>query len=302
MVEFSDQLEFALLADQLDPLARFRSEFFESGEDLIYLDGNSLGKMPLRTKALLTDVINRQWGERLIRSWNTDWIGLNQKIGKQIAQLIGAKPNEVILTDSTSLNLFKLGYGSLKTQAETKNLVLSDEMNFPSDLYILQGLMDLFNSSYQLVLARSKDGITMDDQEICSMINENTALVSLSHVSFKSSFMYDMEKITRTAKSYGAHVIWDLSHATGAVPIDLNKCEVDMAVGCTYKYLNGGPGSIAFLYVREDLQDKILNPVWGWFADQKPFDFNLDFHPSNDITLHDFHHPYFVGCCSGARA
>lgn len=280
---FSDGLKFALAADANDVLAGFKDKFFDSGEELIYLDGNSLGKMPARTTELLDEVTQKQWGSQLIRSWNSDWLDINKRIGAKIAALIGAKPNEVILTDSTSLNLFKLAYGSLKAQGSERNQILSDEMNFPSDLYILQGLMDVFGSTHKLTLAKSSDGISIDSDEIISHLNEKTALLTLSYVSFKSSFMYNMDRITKKAHDFGAHVIWDLSHALGAVPVDLGRSGVDMAVGCTYKYLNGGPGSIAFLYVREDLQDKIENPIWGWFADENPFEFELNFRKSNDI-------------------
>lgn len=282
--KFSSDLEFALSADRGDSLAGFRSEFIESEDDLIYLDGNSLGKLPKRTIGLLDDVTRKQWGDQLIRSWNSDWIGINKRIGAKIAELIGAKPHEVILTDSTSLNLFKLAYACLKLQGSGRDQIVSDELNFPSDLYILQGLVDMFGSRHELVLAECCDGLSIDNEELVSLITDKTALVSLSYVSFKSSYMYNMEQITRIASEKGAMMIWDLSHAVGAVPIELNKCGAGMAVGCTYKYLNGGPGSIAFLYVREDLIDKLVNPVWGWFADQNPFQFELDFQPSKDIN------------------
>ncbi len=269
--------------DMEDPLRSYREMFFTSDEDLIYLDGNSLGKLPLKSKEVLEQIVNEQWGESLIRSWNTDWLDINKRVGAKIAKLIGAKPHEVILTDSTSLNLFKLAYASLKYQGKWKTRIVSDDLNFPSDIYILQGLVDLFGDKHQLVLAKSRDGIGVLSSDLEDLIDHRTALLTLSYVCFKSSFMYDMEHVTRNAHTNGSMVIWDLSHAVGAVPVDLNGCHADMAVGCTYKYLNGGPGSIAFLYVREDLQNKLVNPVWGWFADARPFDFDLTFSPAQGI-------------------
>jgi len=277
-------LDSAKVKDLTDPLKEYRNRFVHVDENLIYLDGNSLGRLPLDSKELIDRVVNEQWGDKLIRSWNSDWMDINRRIGQKISRLIGAKPHEVILTDSTSLNLFKLAYGSLKLQGEGRTRIVSDEINFPSDLYILQGLIDLYRNRHELALAKSYDGIIVKENDISSLINHDTSLVSLSYVSFKSAFKYDMNAITKITHDFGAHIIWDLSHAVGAVPVNLNECNADMAVGCTYKYLNGGPGSIAFLYVREDLQDKISNPVWGWFADQNPFEFQNNFRPSSDIN------------------
>jgi len=277
------KIEEARKLDTEDPLRNFRKQFHHSSEDLIYLDGNSLGRLPLGTKEILDEARDGQWGDNLIRSWNTDWLGINERIGAKIAKLIGAKANEVILTDSTSLNLFKLAYGSLKAQGSSRNRIVSDELNFPSDLYILQGLKEMFHNQHELILARSDDGMTVPESQIAKLLDKRTALLTLSYVCFKSSFMYDMEKMTQLAHDAGAHVIWDLSHAVGAVPVNLNESNADMAVGCTYKYLNGGPGSLAFLYVREDLQDKLTNPIWGWFADARPFEFDLHFKSASGI-------------------
>ncbi len=265
-----------------DPLAPFRERFFHSGENLIYLDGNSLGRLPLQSRELIADTVDRQWGERLIRSWNEEWIGLSERIGAKIARLVGAQPDEVILTDSTSLNLFKLATAVLRSLPDRRTMV-TDDLNFPSDLYILQGLADLFGNRHEIRLARSHDGISVSEESLKKLILHDTALVTLTHVCFKSSFMYDMKRITSMAHEAGALMLWDLSHAAGAVPIDLNNSGADLAVGCTYKYLNGGPGSIAFLYVRKDLQNKLINPVWAWFADANPFEFRLDFTPAAGI-------------------
>lgn len=269
--------------DHQDPLKEFRSRFFHGDDNLIYLDGNSLGKLPAASQKRIQELTEKEWGTRLIRGWNDGWIELNQRIGQKVARLIGAKPHEVILTDSTSLNLFKLAHAALTFQPENRNEIVSDDLNFPSDLYTLQGLNKTFHDRYQIRLAKSRDGIRIDPQELASILGSKTALLTLSHVCFKSAFMYPMDQITHMAHEAGAMMIWDLSHAVGAVPVNLQAVQADMAVGCTYKYLNGGPGSVAFLYVREDLQEKLSNPIWAWLADDKPFDFSLDFKPASGI-------------------
>ncbi|MGC9342642.1 MAG: kynureninase, partial [Bacteroidales bacterium] len=195
---------------------------------------------------------------------------------------IGAKPEEVIFTDSTSHNLFKLMTGALRYQ-EGKTKIVSDVFNFPSDVYLLQGVNRLYQDKYEIVLAGSPEDIEMDMHDLFNAIDENTALVTLSHVLFKSAFRYNMKEVTEYAHSKGALVLWDLSHSVGAVPIALNDCNVDLAVGCSYKYLNGGPGAPAFLYVREDLHEQIPSPVWGWFGEENPFEFKLDYRPAKGM-------------------
>ncbi|MCK4747397.1 MAG: aminotransferase class V-fold PLP-dependent enzyme, partial [Bacteroidales bacterium] len=196
--------------------------------------------------------------------------------------IIGAHPDEVILSDSTSVNLYKLVYAVLKT-TDGKSEIISDDMNFPSDLYILQGLIKQFGDVHTLRLLKSSDGISSDMRELLRMINRKTALVSLSHVAFKSAYMYDMDKVTELAHMHGSMVLWDLSHSVGAVPVSLKRANADMAIGCTYKYLNGGPGSPAFLYIRKDLQEKMENPIQGWFGEKNPFEFKLNYRPSEGI-------------------
>ena len=275
-------MKLARVLDREDPLAGYRNEFVAEDPNLIYLDGNSLGRLPKKTVEVINHTITEEWGNRLIRGWNEEWMGVTDRMGAKIARLIGARPDEVILTDTTSVNLFKLAYAILKLQ-ESRRQIVSDELNFPSDLYILQGLADIFNQGHIIKLARSEDGITIPENSLLNLVNAHTALVTVTHVCFKSSFMYNMETVTRRVHGHGAMIIWDLSHATGAVPVDLNGSHADMAVGCTYKYLNGGPGSIAYLYVRKDLQKQLFNPIRGWFADANPFEFQLDFRPANDI-------------------
>jgi kynureninase len=274
---------FAEELDKQDELVKFRDEFVINDPNTIYLDGNSLGLLPKKTADYLQNVIQFEWGERLIRSWNEGWINLPTETGARIAQIIGAQKEEVITTDSTSFNLFKLIVAGLRYQKGRK-FIVSDVFNFPSDLYIMQGVIDLLGNNYQITLAQSEDGISISNEAIKSVINHDTAIVSLTHVAFKSAFMYDMKAVTQYAHEMGALALWDLSHSVGAVPLEMNNWDVDLAVGCTYKYLNGGPGSPAFLYVRRDLQEKLLQPVWGWFASEKPFSFDLDFTPAKDIT------------------
>jgi kynureninase len=275
-------LDFAKQIDERDELKSFREKFDLQDKNLIYLDGNSLGVLPKPTKIHIENVINNEWGRGLIRSWNEGWYKRPSDIGAKLAKIIGAQADEVIMADSTSVNLFKLAFAALKAQSERTEIV-SDTLNFPSDLYIIQGLIEIFGGKHNLKLANSTDGLTVSLEELDKQITSKTALVTLSHVVFKSAFMYDMKRVTSLAQSKGAMVIWDLSHAVGAVPVKLNECNADMAIGCTYKYLNGGPGAPAFLYVRKDLQEKLVSPIWGWFGQHKPFDFNLNYKPAIGI-------------------
>lgn len=268
--------------DMNDPLSRYASYFSKSDPRLVYLDGNSLGMLPLMTADHLSEVIRGQWGERLIRSYNDGWWTRPTELGSRIARLIGAQPDEVILCDSVSVNMFKIITSALRTK-EGKSLIVSDEMNFGTDLYIIQGIIDMLGKSHRLSLMRSHDGITISDAELDKSITDEAALISLSYVSFRSAFMYNMQRVTELAHAHSAYVLWDLCHAVGAVPIDLNGAEADFAVGCTYKYLNGGPGATAFLYIRRDLQDKLSSPIWGWWADADPFSFNNNFAPAGGM-------------------
>lgn len=284
---------FAQQLDQKDPLAPFRDRFVVEDPDLIYLDGNSLGRLPKATLEHMQEAIEHQWGERLIRSWNEGWFHKPAEVGRKIAQIIGAKPGEVIVCDTTSINLFKLAVAALHARPERKT-ILSDTLNFPSDLYILQGIIHLLGENHRLELIPSQGAISVPLVDVEDKIGQDTALVTLSHVSFKSAFMYDMEKITELAHQAGALTLWDLSHSAGAVPLHLHDWDVDLAVGCTYKYLNGGPGAPAFLYIRRDLQSQLSPPIWGWFGAQSPFDFDLDFQPAEDLTRFQISTPHIL--------
>jgi len=279
---FETTVEFALQLDKTDVLKDFKKRFFISEEHTIYLDGNSLGRLPIETKDLLDEIVEKQWGSNLIESWNQNWYHKSEELGNKIAQIIGASKGEVIVADSTSINLYKLAKAALKFQKDRTRIV-SDVFNFPTDLYILQGIIQEYGEGYELKLAKAKNEICIDLDDLKRNITEKTALVVLSLVAFKSSFLYHAKEVTKWAHEKGALVIWDLSHAAGAIPIELNTINADLAVGCTYKYLNGGPGSPAFLYVRKDLQEKLTSPVQGWFGDDKPFEFDLNYRPATGI-------------------
>ena len=275
-------LAHARQLDAQDPLAAFRDRFVITDPDLIYLDGNSLGRMPAAAPDLAGDLVQRQWGDRLIRSWNEGWWEAPQRIGAKIARLIGAQPDEVILADSTSVNLFKLVIAALRSRPD-RTRILTDDLNFPSDLYVLEGIADLLGGRHRLEIVASPDGIHGPAQGIVDGVDGDVALVTLSHTVFKSGYVYDMAAVTQAVHNVGGLTLWDLSHSVGAVPVDLNGAGADFAIGCTYKYLNGGPGAPAFLYVRRDLQAQLGNPISGWLGRTNPFDFGLDYRPEAGI-------------------
>ncbi|HMQ34189.1 MAG TPA: aminotransferase class V-fold PLP-dependent enzyme [Chloroflexaceae bacterium] len=272
---------YAARLDAADPLAHFRAAFADDDPGLIYLDGNSLGRLPLRAAELADDLVRRQWGGRLIRGWNEGWFEAPERVGAKIARLIGAHPDEVIVADSTSVNLFKLAVGALRARPDRASIV-SDDMNFPSDLYVLQGAAELLGDHYRLEVVPSPDGVHGPVEAILDRL-DGAALLSLSHTAFKSGYVYDMAPLCGAARAAGALTLWDLSHSVGAVPIDLEAAGADLAVGCTYKYLNGGPGAPAFLYVRRELQERIANPIAGWMGRRDLFGFELSYSPAPGI-------------------
>ena len=262
------------MLDEADELSAFRNEFYIADPHLIYLDGNSLGRMPLRTIQILRDAAVEQWGSGLVRSWGQGWMDAPRRVGEKIGQLIGAAPSQVVVSDSTSVNLYKLVMAALALRPGRRT-ILSDEYNFPSDLYVMQGCAR--QTGHDLRLATASDNPT---ETLLHSINTDTALVSLSLVSFKSGYLYDAAAITQRAHEMGALILWDLSHAAGAVPLNLDEWQVDFAVGCTYKYLNGGPGAPAYLYIHPQWQEQALSPIWGWLGDGAPFAFDLEYHPA----------------------
>ncbi len=275
-------LSYARELDANDPLAKFRDEFLIEDAETIYMDGNSLGRLPNKSVERLQEVIAREWGARLVRGWGEGWMDAPTRIGGKIAGLIGAASDEVIVADSTSVNFYKLVNAALDARAG-RNQIVTETVNFPTDAYILQGIARTRGKTIAYVDAR--DGITITTDAIVNAIEkENCALVTLTHTAFKSGAVYDMRAITDAAHDAGALVLWDLSHSVGSIPVCLNQCDADLAVGCTYKYLNGGPGAPAFLYVRRDLQDELLNPIQGWFGQKNQFDMGFEYAPADGIA------------------
>jgi len=283
MIKFSPSPEFAAQLDQQDTLASYREQFVANDPDLIYLDGNSLGRLPKPVIQRMKQAVEEEWGTDLIRGWNKGWWESPRRIGDKIGTLVGAAPDQVLVGDQTSINLFKLATAALNVQPQKKRIV-TDRFNFPSDLYILQGIVKLLGNRHEIVrIGAQDDDITPDLDALERAIDEDTALVTLSHVTFKSGYLYDMAAITDLAHRKGALILWDLSHSAGSVPVELDKCGADLAIGCTYKYLNGGPGAPAFLYVNKRIQDHVSSPIWGWWGQEDPFAFDLDYRPAPGV-------------------
>jgi len=260
--------------DATDALRHCR-ERFALPDGLIYLDGNSLGAMPRAAAVRQRELVETEWGVSLIRSWNEhDWIGAPQRIGAKIAPLIGARPNEVIVADSVSVNLFKLILAAAALRPD-RPVLLSEAGNFHTDLHIASGAADLLPDLRLEVVGR---------EEVEAAIGPETGLLLLTHVHYKSGSRFDMAALTARAKEAGALTIWDLSHSAGAVPLDLNRDGAELAVGCGYKYLNGGPGAPAFLYIAEHLQERLLSPLRGWMGHAAPFAFTDDYVPAPGIS------------------
>lgn len=266
--------DFFLNLDQRDDLALFRDEFYLA-EGMIYLDGNSLGAMPLSAKDRALDVMTREWGQDLITSWNkNNWFQLTEKIGDKIASLIGAGRGEVVACDATGINLYKLLSMALDLRLDRKVIVMEGS-NFPTDNYTAQGLIKQLDSGHEIRFAEKDD--------ILAAITEDVAVVSLTQVHYKTGHLLDMKAITDKAHEVGALVIWDLCHSAGALPVDLNSCDADFALGCGYKYLNGGPGAPAFLFVAKRHQGKVTQPLTGWWGHAAPFAFEQDYRPADNI-------------------
>lgn len=268
--------------DAADPLRAFRERFVITDPELIYLDGNSLGRLPRATPERLAAVAAGEWGDRLVRGWNEGWFDAPDRLGGKLAGLLGAGADEVVLADSTSVNLFKLSLAALLARPD-RHTIVTDDLNFPSDLYILRSAARLAGRPVTLRVVPAADGIHGPVAALAAALDDDTALLSLSHTVFKSGYTYDMAALTALAQRAGALALWDLSHSAGAVVVDLHGAAADLAVGCAYKYLNGGPGAPAFLYVRRDLQETLANPISGWIGGRDPFDFALDYAPAPGI-------------------
>lgn len=265
-------LEEAQARDTADPLRGFRDRF-ALPDGVIYLDGNSLGALPRATVARVDDLMTRQWGDRLIRSWNEGWIDTPQRIGDKIARLIGAGPGEVIATDSTSVNLFKLLSAALHAQPD-RRVILSEAGNFPTDLHIAEGVAAMVPGASLKVVPRDR---------LVEALTGDVAVLMLTQVHYKTAERFDMAEWTTRAHAAGAMMLWDLSHSTGAIPVDLNGAGADLAVGCGYKYLNGGPGAPGFLFVAQQHQARLGNPLSGWMGHAAPFAFADGYAPAPGI-------------------
>lgn len=271
--------EACVAADRQDPLAPLKARF-DLPPGVLYMDGNSLGVMPRAAAARAAEVITQEWGTGLIRSWNTaGWFELPSRLGDKLAGLLGAKAGELVITDTTSLNIFKALAASLRIQQKRqpgRRVILSERDNFPTDLYMIQGMIDLLQQGYEMRLID-------DELPLDRALDEDVAVVLLSHVNYRSGQMHDIAAVTRQAHERGALVIWDLAHAAGAVPVDLNGADADYAVGCTYKYLNGGPGSPAFIWVAPRHIPDFWQPLSGWWGHQRPFDMTVAYEPAGGI-------------------
>ena len=270
----------ALENDKNDSLSSFKKRFLNN-ENEIYLDGNSLGKLPLETLNDLNNTIKNQWGKKLIRSWNEHWLDLNDRVNLKMSKLINADPNEVLVGESTSVNLYKLLYGLLNSKKYNKSLI-TDSLNFPSDLYIMEGLKEL-TISKKVIIVKYLSDLESDLKLLKESIKQNPGIICLSLVSYKSSWLYPMLELNEFAENNKSIIVWDCSHAIGVIDIDVKKTKTKIALGCTYKFLNGGPGSPSFIYINNKLIKYISNPIQGWFGHEKPFDFPDNYHPFDGI-------------------
>ncbi|MEJ8854148.1 kynureninase [Variovorax robiniae] len=261
--------------DAQDPLAALRDQFILP-EGVIYLDGNSLGVLPKAAPARIAEVVAKEWGEGLIRSWNTaGWFDLPQRLGDKVARLIGAAPGEVVCTDSTSINLYKVLFAALSQQAATgRKLVISERSNFPTDLYIAESMCRERGFTLKLI----------DASELPAVLTDEVAVLMLTHVNYRTGAMHDMKAITAAAHAAGVLTVWDLAHSAGAVPVALNDSNADYAIGCGYKYLNGGPGAPAFAWVHARHADKFIQPLSGWWGHAAPFEMTPHYRPASGVS------------------
>ncbi|CAM3836557.1 kynureninase [Bordetella tumulicola] len=268
-----------LQADQKDPLASLKAHF-ELPAGVLYMDGNSLGVLPKAAAERSAQVIQKEWGQGLIRSWNdAGWFDLPSRLGDKLGQLIGAGAGQVVVTDTTSLNLFKSLAAALRIQqraAPQRKVIVSERDNFPTDLYMIQGMIDLLQQGYEMRLVD-------EDLSLEQALDDTVAVLLLSHVNYRTGYLYDMDRVTAQAHAQGVLTIWDLAHSAGAVPVDLTRSNADFAVGCTYKYLNGGPGAPAYIWVAPRHTDSFWQPLSGWWGHQRPFDMAVAYEPAGGI-------------------
>lgn len=259
--------------DAADPLASMRA-LFALPEGVVYLDGNSLGALPRATINSVDEAVRKQWGEGLIRSWNlAGWVDISQRVGAKIAALIGAPLDSVVACDSTSVNLYKALHAACALRPD-RRVILTDINNFPTDLYLIDSVAK----------ERGLEVRALRRNEIIAAINNEVAVIELTHVDYRSAEMYDMDEITAKAHAVGALTIWDLAHSAGAVPLDVTEADADFAIGCGYKYLNGGPGAPAFIYVAPRIADSTSQPIQGWYGHAHPFEFTRSYEPADGVV------------------
>jgi kynureninase len=298
---FSADRSYAQALDAADQLAPFRDRFVRHDRELIYLDGNSLGQLPVRTQARIAEVVDQDWGVGLVRSWNK-WIQLPRQAGDMLGDhLVGAAAGQVVVCDSVTVNLYKLAWAALDARPG-RDVFVTDDDNFPTDRYVLEGIAAQRGCELRLIHTDIDEGIS--EQALAEALDERVALVSLSHVAYRSAALADMTRLTELVHRAGALALWDLSHSVGSVPVELDSSGADLAVGCTYKYVNGGPGAPGFLYVREDLQSLIRQPIWGWFGQHDQFAMGPRYDPAPGIDAFLTGTPNIIGTVAveeGAR-
>ena len=266
--------------DAADPLGGYRARFALDDPSLVYLNGNSLGALPLATMRRLESMIRSEWGGALARSWD-HWVDLPGRAGDLVGALIGAAPGQVVVTDNTTVNLYKLACAALDARPG-RHVIVTDQDNFPSDRYVVEGIGAQRGTGLRMLAADLSEGLAPD--AVRAAVDEDTALVSLSHVAYRSGALADMAAITTIVHEAGALMLWDLCHSVGAVPVELDACDADLAVGCTYKYLNAGPGAPAFLYVSARLREVLRQPIWGWFSQRDQFAMGPRYDPAAGIA------------------
>ena len=273
--------QIAIEKDNNDDLKSFKSRFVNN-ENEIYLDGNSLGKLPVVTENDLITAVKNEWGQNLISSWNDNWLKMSEKINFKMSKLINSNNDEVLVGESTSVNLYKILYCLLGSNQYNKNLV-TDCLNFPSDNYIVEGLKD-YTEKKEITILNYNNNLSCNIDLLKKSIQENPGIYCLSLVTYKSSFLYPIKELNEFAKNNKSIIVWDCSHAIGVVDIDVKDSKTKAAIGCTYKFLNSGPGSPSFLYVSKDILNHLQNPIKGWFGHSKPFDFENKYKPADNIN------------------
>ncbi|HEY2576221.1 MAG TPA: kynureninase [Streptosporangiaceae bacterium] len=283
---------WAVELDAGDPIAVFRDRFYFADGGPVYLDGNSLGRLPLATAERIAQVVGQEWGSGLIRSWD-HWVSYPARVGDLLGEhLLGAAAGQVTVSDSTTVNLYKLACAALAARPG-RRVIVTDDDNFPTDRYVFEGIAARHGCELRMIHTDMDAGL--DERVLREAVDSSTAVVSLSHVAYRSAALADMARITSLVHDAGALMLWDLCHSAGSVPVRLDECGADLAVGCTYKYLNAGPGAPAFLYVRKELQQELRQPIWGWFGQRDLFAMGPGYDPLPGIDRFTAGTPQIIG-------